>query len=148
MNTAKTPEGVYRLLNHSISLLLLVVCCLALSSCTVNKTERKFRIAFSQCTGDDNWRRRMLADMRREMAFHPGIEFLCRDAKDNSQRQAQQVTELLNEHIDLLLISPNEAKPLTSVVEDAFNNGIPVIVIDRTIASQLYTAFIGADNEE
>ncbi len=148
MYNAKTPQGVYRLLNQSISLVLLITCCFVLSSCSTDKTERKFRIAFSQCTGDDNWRRRMLADMKREMAFHPGIEFLYRDAKDNSQHQAQQVKELLNEHIDLLLISPNEAKPLTSVVEDAFNNGIPVIVIDRTIASQLYTAIIGADNEE
>lgn len=148
-NNAKTPCGVYRLLHYSSPLVLLVICCFAFSSCTSDKTaERRFRIGFSQCTGDDNWRRRMLADMKREMAFHPGIEFLYRDAKDNSQRQVQQVKELLNEHIDLLLISPNEAKPLTSVVEDAFNNGIPVIVIDRTIASQLYTAFIGADNEE
>lgn len=133
---------------HFLLLFLIINCCMVLSSCTANKTEKKYRIGFSQCTGDDNWRRRMLADMKREMAFHPGIEFLYRDAKDNSQRQAQQVRELLNEHIDLLLISPNEAKPLTSVVEDAFNNGIPVIVIDRTIASQLYTSFIGADNEE
>jgi len=62
--------------------------------------------------------------------------------------QAQQVRELINEHVDLLMISPNEAQPLTGVVEDAFNKGIPVIVIDRTIASQLYTAFIGADNVE
>ena len=90
----------------------------------------------------------MLADMKREMAFHPGIEFLYRDAKDNSQLQAQQVSELINEHIDLLMISPNEAQPLTGVVEDAFNKGIPVIVIDRTIASKLYTCFIGADNKE
>jgi signal transduction histidine kinase/DNA-binding response OmpR family regulator len=148
MYNAKTPQGVYRLLNLSISLVLLIICCFALSSCITDKTKRKFRIGFSQCTGDDNWRRRMLADMKQEMAFHPDIEFLYRDAKDNSQHQAQQVKELLNEHIDLLLISPNEAKPLTSVVEDAFNNGIPVIVIDRTIASQLYTAIIGADNEE
>src|SRR3954451_13122302 len=147
MNNAKTPQGVYRLLNQSI-ILLLIIFCLALSACTTNETERKFRIGFSQCTGDDNWRRRMLADMKREMAFHPGIEFLYRDAKDNSQQQAQQVKKSLSEHKDLLLISPNEAKPLTSVVEDAFNNGIPVIVIDRTIASKLYTAFIGADNEE
>ncbi len=90
----------------------------------------------------------MLADMKREMAFHPGIEFLYQDAKDNSQLQAQQVGELIKERIDLLIISPNEAQPLTGVVEDAFNKGIPVIVIDRTIASKLYTSFIGADNVE
>src|SRR3982750_4273367 len=122
MFNANTPLRVRFISFQSIHFLLLVMisCCIALLSCTAHQPENKFRIGFSQCTGDDNWRRRMLADMKREMAFHPGIEFLYRDAKDNSQRQAQQVKELLNQHIDLLLISPNEPKPLTSVVEDAF----------------------------
>ena len=117
------------------------------ASCSSHIT-KKYKIAFSQCTGDDNWRRRMLADMKREMAFHPDFEFIYTDAKDNSQLQVQQVKEVMNKGIDLLIISPNEAQPLTGVVEDAFNKGIPVIVIDRTIASQLYTSFIGADNLE
>ena len=134
---------------HTIINGLVLIFCFAilLSSCSSDKA-KKYRIGFSQCTGDDNWRRRMLADMKREMAFHPDIDFFYTDAKDNSQLQAQQVKELMNEHIDLLMISPNEAQPLTGVVEDAFNKGIPVIVIDRTIASELYTSFIGANNFE
>src|SRR4051794_22521733 len=77
-----------------------VLCCLLFFSCQQDQpAEKKYHIAFSQCTGDDNWRRRMLADMKREMAFHPGIEFLYRDAKDNSQLQAQQVRDLMNQHI-------------------------------------------------
>lgn len=116
-------------------------------SCSPGMPGRKYRIAFSQCT-DDSYRRRMLADIKRELAFHPEVDFLYRDAKDSSGLQVQQVKELLNEHIDLLIISPNEAQPLTGIVEEAFNKGIPVIVIDRTIASRLYTSFIGADNFE
>ncbi len=136
-------------LHHAIAnkFCLLVCFCSFFYSCS-NTTTKKYRIAFSQCTGDDNWRRRMLADMKREMAFHPEIDFIYTDAKDNSQLQAEQVRQMINEHIDLLIISPNEAQPLTGVVEDAFNKGIPVIVIDRTIASELYTSFIGADNFE
>jgi ribose transport system substrate-binding protein len=50
--------------------------------------------------------------------------------------------------VDLLMISPNEAKPLTPVVEKVFKAGIPVIVIDRAIEGESYTVFIGADNYE
>jgi ribose transport system substrate-binding protein len=46
------------------------------------------------------------------------------------------------------MISPNEAKPLTPVVERAFKAGIPVIVIDRGIEGESFTTFIGADNYE
>ncbi|HEY0272100.1 MAG TPA: substrate-binding domain-containing protein, partial [Chitinophaga sp.] len=131
---------------YTVPVILLLLLCTALS-CRHVTPGRKFKIAFSQCT-DDNYRRRMLADIRRELAFHPEVDFLFRDAKDNSQLQVQQVKELVDEHIDLLIISPNEAQPLTGIVEEVFNKGIPVIVLDRTIASRLYTSFIGADNFE
>ncbi|RFM26774.1 hybrid sensor histidine kinase/response regulator transcription factor [Deminuibacter soli] len=120
---------------------------IALCSCSKGTTHRKYKIAFSQCT-DDNYRRQMLADIKRELAFHPDVELLYRDASDSSQLQVEQVKQMMKQDIDLLIISPNEAQPLTGVVEEVFNKGIPVIVIDRTIASQLYTSFIGADNFE
>lgn len=88
----------------------------------------------------------MLGEMKRELAFYPEMELIYKQADDNSQKQVQQVRELLKEKIDLLIISPNEAQPLTPVVEEAFNSGIPVIVVDRKIASSLYSNYIGADN--
>lgn len=140
-----------RSLRHQPGRLLyfIVFLFLLLSACTGgDKPEKKYRIGFSQCTGDDNWRRTMLAGMRRELAFHAGTQLLYRDAKDNNELQQKQVKELLNSDIDLLMVSPNEAQPLTRVVEDAFNKGIPVIVIDRKTSSELYTSFVGADNFE
>ncbi|MBD0277415.1 MAG: substrate-binding domain-containing protein [Flavisolibacter sp.] len=90
----------------------------------------------------------MLTEMKRELAFYPNVRFIYRQADANSQKQVEQVKELLQEDIDLLIISPNEAEPLTPVVEEAFNKGIPVIVVDRKIASSLYTAYVGGDNYE
>jgi signal transduction histidine kinase/DNA-binding response OmpR family regulator len=90
----------------------------------------------------------MLAEMRRELSFHPGIELIYKQADDNSALQVKQVKELLAQDIDLLIISPNEASPLTPVVEEVYDKGIPVIVVDRKIASSRYTNYIGADNHE
>jgi signal transduction histidine kinase/DNA-binding response OmpR family regulator len=90
----------------------------------------------------------MLAEMQRELSFHPGIKLIYKQADDNSELQVKQVRELLAEGIDLLIISPNEARPLTPVVEEVYNKGIPVIVVDRKIASTSYTNYIGADNYE
>ena len=88
----------------------------------------------------------MLDAMKRELSFHPGTELIYRDAEDNSTRQVQQIRELLKEDIDILLVSPNEAQPLTPIVEEVFTRGIPVVVLDRKTASNLYTSFVGADN--
>jgi len=84
--------------------------------------------------------------MQRELSFHPGTELIYRDAKDISDLQVQQIRDLLKENIDILLVSPNEAQPLTPIVEEVFTKGIPVVVLDRKTASNLYTSFVGADN--
>lgn len=119
-----------------------------LSSCVQETHSKNYKIGFSQCVESDNWRKTMLQGMKRELNFYPNVTFIYKQADGDSHKQIGQVKQLLAENIDLLIISPNEAEPLTAVVEEAYNKGIPVIVIDRKIASTLYTAYIGADNFE
>jgi len=106
----------------------------------------QYTIGFSQCVGSDLWRHTMLDEMKMELSLHPGVKFIYCDANGNSQKQIQQVKNMVDQGIDLLIISPNEAQPLTGIVEQTYNKGIPVIVIDRKTASSLYTAYVGADN--
>lgn len=117
-------------------------------ACSNQKKQDNYIIGFSQCIDSDAWRKTMLKEMKRELAFHPNVQFIYRQADGNSENQIRQVNELLQQKIDLLIISPNEAEPLTPVVESAFRKGIPVIVVDRKIASPLYTAYVGGDNYE
>ncbi len=115
--------------------------------CQYQQPPKKFRIAFSQCC-DDPWRSVMNQEMNRELAFHPELDFEIRVAKNDSEAQIRQIRELLNKGVDLLLVSPNESKPLTSLIEEIYRSGTPVILIDRKTESSDYTAFIGADNHE
>ena len=124
---------------------LLVVC---IAGCKNEKNKATYTIGFSQCVGSDLWRRTMLDEMKTELSLHPGVNFVYADAENNSATQISQVRKMLADGIDLLIISPNEAQPLTPVVEEAYNKGVPVIVIDRKTASSLYTAYVGADNYE
>jgi ABC-type sugar transport system substrate-binding protein len=86
--------------------------------------------------------------MERELNFHSELRLRVMDAHDNSQQQQEQIRELLREGIDLLIVSPQEAGALTPVVEEVYRRGIPVILLDRRIASAQYTAFVGGDNVE
>ncbi|GAA4807191.1 substrate-binding domain-containing protein [Olivibacter ginsenosidimutans] len=88
----------------------------------------------------------MLKEMKRELSFHPEIDFLYADARGDNNRQFAQVQAFLKKKIDLLIISPNEADPLTPIVDQAFQQGIPVIVTDRKTSSGLYNAYVGSDN--
>ena len=126
----------------------LLVFALFLGSCNKAKNKTTYTIGFSQCVGSDLWRRTMLDEMKTELSLHPGVNFIYSDARGDSKTQVQQVSKMLEQGIDLLIVSPNEAQPLTPVVESAYEKGIPVIVIDRKTASSLYTAYVGADNYE
>jgi len=117
-------------------------------SCNEAKKKSAYTIGFSQCVGSDLWRKTMLEEMETELSLHPGVDFIYTNAENNSNKQIAQVRKMLNDGIDLLIISPNEARPLTPIVEEAYNKGVPVIVIDRKTASTLYTAYVGADNYE
>lgn len=115
-------------------------------SCNGDKNEKTFRVGFSQCTFGDNWRKTMKTEMERELLFHPEIDFTIRDANLNSEKQIEQIQELIDEKVDLLIVSPAEAEPITPIVDKAFASGIPVILVDRSTLSKNYTAFIGASN--
>jgi signal transduction histidine kinase/DNA-binding response OmpR family regulator len=128
---------------------LFTICLISLfTACTNNKPEKKFRIGFSQCMGSDSWRQTMLTEMKRELSFHNNIEFIYKDAAGNSGKQVRQIQELVDQKIDLLIVSPNEVNPLTPIIERIYDSGIPVVVVDRRTNSNKYTSFIGASNFE
>lgn len=140
-----TVHKLYQIIFKLVLLWLLPVT--GLLSCKPEKPQQKnYTIGFSQCTGSDLWRKTMLEEMKMELSLHPGTSFQYTDAEGSSARQIEQVQDMLTKPIDLLIISPNEAQPLTPVVEQAYQRGIPVIIIDRKIASSQYTAYVGADN--
>ncbi|GAA3984149.1 substrate-binding domain-containing protein [Mucilaginibacter dorajii] len=135
------------LLCHLRNLLLLTIYILMVfTGCKKADKTSQYTIGFSQCVGSDLWRRNMLDEMKMELSLHPDARFIYADADNSSKKQIEQVKQMLGEGIDLLIISPNEAQPLTGIVEQTYNKGIPVIVIDRKTSSDLYTAYVGADN--
>jgi ribose transport system substrate-binding protein len=77
----------------------------------------------------------------------PDLEIAYADAQQDNAKQVADVENFLRQKIDLLIISPNEAKPLTPIVRRVFEQKIPVIVLDRAIEGDTYTTFIGADNK-
>lgn len=107
-----------------------------------------FVVGFSQCINSDTWRQTMQMEMQTELVLYPNIDLIIKNANGNNQKQVQDVEDFLKMGIDLLIISPNEAKPLTAIVQKVYKQGIPVIVIDRNIESDDYTAHIGANNYE
>ncbi len=103
-------------------------------------------IGMSQCNLGEPWRVQMNADVKAAADAHPELRVLFKDAQNNSLTQRAQVEELVEQGADVIIISPKEAAPLTKPVAEAYQRGVPVIVLDRAVQGDQYTTFIGADN--
>lgn len=127
-------------MKHSSLFLLLL---LLFTAC--HKPTTHYVIGVSQCS-EDEWRQQMNKEMLREMLFYENTDIEIRTARDNSNKQIEDIRYFIDKKVDLLVIAPNEAAIITPIVEKAFRQGIPVIIVDRKILSDQYTAYIGADN--
>lgn len=134
---------------HIYSFLTILLLSTAILGCNKKKeVNKRYKIGFAQAQGGDNWRESMLKEMQREVSFNNEIAFYYRDAQANSQKQKEQIQELINLKVDLLIVSPHEIQPLNAILEKAYDSKIPIVLIDRRINSEKYTAFIGASNYE
>lgn len=126
--------------------LTLITLLLGLAGCAHTPNQKVYRIGLSQCSLDDAWRRTMLRELQVEFTPHDSIELIVKAAQNDSTLQKKQIQELIDAHVDVLIISPLAAAPLTAIAEKAYQSDIPTIITDRKINSDQYSTFIGADN--
>jgi ribose transport system substrate-binding protein len=126
---------------------LLVSAAVALGTVATGGTA-KWTIGMSQCNLGEPWRVQMNADIKKAAEGHPEITVIYKDAQNDNLRQVAHVEEFVRAGVNLIIISPKEAAPLTRPVADAYGRGIPVIVLDRRVLGDKYTCFIGADNRK
>jgi ribose transport system substrate-binding protein len=109
---------------------------------------RQFTIGMSQCNLGEPWRVQMNEDIRNAAAQHPELKVIFKDAQNDTLKQRSHLEEFVSSKVDLIIISPKEAQPLTEPVARAMDAGIPVIVLDRALLGDKFTCFIGADNKK
>ncbi|WP_290451247.1 substrate-binding domain-containing protein [uncultured Muribaculum sp.] len=109
------------------------------------KEETKYRIGVSQCSNDD-WRTKMNEEIQREIMFHPEATVEIRSANDSNEKQIADIRYFADNGFDIIIAAPNEADAITPVIEEVYDAGIPVIVFDRNINGDSYTAYQGVDN--
>lgn len=132
-------------MKHFLSILFLLC---FLVGCDRGDKEKKYVIGISQCMLDDAWRQEMIREVQIEASNYDNIQLVIKDADSNNERQIKQIRELINQKVDVLIISPFQSEPITEVAEEAYRAGIPTIITDRKVNTDQYTTFVSADNYE
>lgn len=108
---------------------------------------KTFTVGMSQCNLGEPYRVQMNKDIEEAAKAYPELKIVYKDAQNDSLKQRSHVEEFVEDKVDLIIISPKEAQPLTDPIAKAMDAGIPVLVLDREIMGDKYTCFIGADNK-
>lgn len=91
---------------------------------------------------------KMNDEIEREIMFNEDATVEIRSADDSNEKQIADIRYFADNGFDIIIVSPNEAAALTPVIEEIYSRGIPVVIFDRDIIGDSYTARIGVDNEE
>ena len=124
--------------------IMLAVLILA-TGCTSNY---KYKIGVSQCVGG-RWREKANIEMlSAQHLYDTDVKVIIKNADNRNERQCLQIDSLINEGVDLLVVSPNDYHALNGSLQHARDKNIHIIFFDRTTAMKDYTAYIGGDNIE
>jgi ABC-type sugar transport system substrate-binding protein/DNA-binding response OmpR family regulator/nitrogen-specific signal transduction histidine kinase len=128
-------------------ILMLLLASSSLVSCK-QKQGDKIKVGFSQAMTTDDWRKQMNSSIKIEASLRPEVDLKISDANNNINKQIEDIERFISNKADIIIVSPIQSKPLTAVVEKSLKAGIPVLIVDRKIDGENYTAYLGADNIE
>lgn len=131
-------------ISRAIFLLLIVM-----TACKdASKKSDKIVIGFSQGLGNHPWRQAMNHSMEIQASLHSNVQLAISKAEGSVKKQIADIQKMIDQNVDVIIISPIEPDSIAPIVEKAYNRKIPVILVDRKINSSNYATYIGSDNEE
>ncbi len=134
-----------------------IAVCLSLLFCGCGKEEQTapyaseddlILIGFSQVGAESEWRVANTESMKSALSEENGYELIFDDARNMQENQIRAIRTFIQQDVDYIVFSPRVETGWNSILQEAKDAGIPVIVIDRYIEAEdrgLYTTFIGSD---
>lgn len=132
-----------------INLLLLIGLCLLLAGCqkeAPKENHREITIGFAQAGTESNWRKTQSKSIR-EALEKQNYQVMSRNSFSDPKQQYQDVMTFIAYQVDLIVLSPIQEIGWEPVLEEAKKAKIPVIIVDRNIAtnrSDLFLTHIGS----
>lgn len=131
-----------------LKLLVLFVFSVFAAACTApsnvqtnNSASGKVKIGFAMATvKEERWQRDH--DAFKAHCEKLNVECVITVADNNTDRQANDVDNLLTQGVDVLVIAPQDATQAASMVDKAKAQGVPVISYDRLINSDKIDLYI------
>lgn len=136
----------------AVSLTVLLCGCVQEAQLSADASEGKLIVVgFSQVGAESEWRVTNTESMKAALCEENGYELIFDDARNEEENQIRAIRKFIQQGVDYIVFSPRVETGWDSILQEAKDAQIPVIVIDRYIKTKgegLFTAFIGSDFRE
>ena len=108
-------------------------------------SDKKVIIGFSVSTQNNPFFVKM-ADSVKAEAAKQGVEVKIVDAQNDPAKQANDISDLIQQHVDVLIVNPVDSAAVGNSVISANEAKIPVITVDRSSDSGDVATHIASNN--
>ena len=106
-------------------------------------------IGFSQVGAESDWRTANTESMKSTFSEENGYELIFDDAQQKQENQLTAIRNFIQQEVDYILLAPVTETGWDTVLQEAKDADIPVIIVDRMVDvsdDSLYTTWIGTDS--
>ncbi len=133
-----------------------VLLCL-FGGCTKEQTkdagiEEKSRIVvgFSQVGAESDWRSTNTESMKSALSASNGFTLIFEDGQQKQANQIRAIRTFIQQEVDYIVLAPVTENGWDTVLQEAKDAGIPVILVDRMVNVEdesLFTCWVGSNFE-
>lgn len=105
-------------------------------------------IGFSQVGAESDWRAANTKSMQEAFSEQNGYKLIFDDAQQKQERQITAIRNFIQQEVDYIILAPTTETGWDTVLQEAKDAGIPVIIVDRMIEvenQELFTCWLGSD---
>ena len=106
-------------------------------------------VGFSQVGAESDWRTANSQSMKDTFSKENGYDLIFDDAQQKQENQITAIRNFIQQEVDYILLAPVTETGWDTVLQEAKDADIPVIIVDRMVDvsdDSLYTTWIGTDS--
>lgn len=138
---------------------LMTICLLAvLNACQISDEDKEENsspdeyivVGFSQLGAESDWRSANTQSMKETFSHENGYELIFDDGQQKQANQITAIRKFIQQEVDYIVLAPVTETGWDTVLGEAREAGIPVIIVDRMVDvkdSRLFKCWVGSDFE-